>query len=282
MVLYLVICCVLLILILIMLKLYFTLKEPFTSPKDYSEIQDNDVIVLTYDTESIQTTKTGNLIAMLSKLGFPYIEVLGENDKWTGWSGRTIAYRDYLNSFPNKNAFILICDGRDVLPNTTYFNFRDILRKRYNGKIIFGVEKNCCTGYLNTPLYKTRHMATMRQIKETKSNFDTDAFYLNFGLAFGKVNDFITLFKTMNVNKKDFDDQAETAEMMVKTDAFELDYEEKLGANVHGYGDNFKFTYAQSPFLLEIERRNATPCFFHFPAHNKSYETVLEMTLNRY
>lgn len=258
--------------------------ETFTSPKDYSDLLNDDVLVLTYENEALDRTETRNLIRLLTKLDYPYIKIVGENETWNGWSGRARSYLAFLKSLKNKNSFICVCDGRDVLPNTTYTNFQNILKQRYNGTIIFGAENFCCTGFLDEPENKEQHKKQMIEIKNAKSSTDTDAYFLNFGLAFGKVNDFINLFESFDLNKKDFDDQAE-ASMMYTKGSFELDYDEILGCNVINRDGNpciEKFSSVSLPYILSLQRnqRNITPCFIHFPGENNCYQPVVDKINN--
>jgi hypothetical protein len=264
------------IFIVIVLSQY---KEDFTNitNNNINNISDDDVIILTYENESYESTKSNNLIRMLKKLGYPYVNIVGQNEIWNGWTGRTNAYRNFMDSIPNKNAYICVCDGRDVLPNTSYDNLKKVISESYNGKIIFGSETYCCTGFLETDAeLKSQHLERMKEIKKSKSDTKTDAYFLNYGLAFGKIKDFIRLFENLDVNKKDFDDQAEVALLFQNNDEVELDYDEKLGCNIAGIEDT-NLAYSMWPYLLIADRRNATPCFFHFPGKNAKYESALEL-----
>lgn len=243
-------------------------KEGFTT------LADDDIIVVTYENASIQNTQTHNLDFLLKYLGYKHVHYCGQNEIWQSWKGRLESYRSYLKSL-NRNYYVLLCDGRDVLANSTYSLFKEKAVALYNSsgkRIIFSAEKNCCTGHLNEEPTKRLHMRGMMEyMAGSRTTIETDHYYLNFGLAFGKANDFLQLFAMMqNKHNVAFDDQAEAAVLFQKYKVITLDYDEVIFANISG-NEICDLKVNNMSCLLRNNNFGTYPCFMHFPGKSECY-----------
>lgn len=264
--------------IIVAIASYFmtTAKSHQEGFENIKTMDPDDIMVLCYENEDIKTTNTHNLQFLLHFLNYKYVYFCGQNEIWTSWKGRLESYIKVLNSL-DRNVFIILCDGRDVLPNIRYPIFKERALAMYNStgrKVIFSAEKNCCTGHLGeNQALKAKHTQIMENyMAESFKVVSTDHMYLNFGLAFGKANDFLRLFALLeNKDKYDFDDQAEMAIAKQKFDAVTMDYDEILFSNL---SDNEKCNLQMNNLTCLLKNNNfgTYPAFIHFPGKNPCYK----------
>ena len=187
---YIIIISVILILLVIFLiyKNKKIIKEHFKTP-------DNKFIALVYENE--EDTSTTNLVKLFEKFDYNY-KIVGKNNKWEGWYGRTQEYLKQLNNL-DKESYVLICDGRDVLINQhfeVFFKKAVDMYNKYN-TIIFSSELYCCNGENHFPVEpntdnldnnKDIFMKFMKeQAYKVIPDYKYEFYYLNFGVMFGKV-----------------------------------------------------------------------------------------------
>jgi hypothetical protein len=238
---------------IILLGLLYKTKEPFN---------DTNFMAITYDNSSTQTN-TDNLKNLFELKGFNY-EIVGKNEAWNGWYGRLNAYLKKINTIDNKDYFILLCDGRDVLINE---NFDDFFTKatsiyyKNNNSIIFGAERHCCEGNagINNDYYKN----AMIQIGKPKTNYDY--YYLNFGLIFGKITDIKVLFEKLNIQPNDTDQSLMVMEYCKNPNKYHLDYNQELFTNNSG---ECKLIWDDNVKKYKNETTKTFPSFLHFPGKN--------------
>jgi hypothetical protein len=230
-----------------------------------------------YD-NNIKNKHVQNLLHQAKLLGFS-ITVVGDGDKWTGWYGRTIKYKEYISNL-HPETFVLLTDTRDVVLNNDYDSFIKKAKDYYysnSQKIIFNVDSICCLN-VRTPNAKST--------KTKKSNYIDDEYkpfmekrardlgikhryiYLNFGMQFGKAKDFLNLFDLMNIQPGD-DDQIVVFKLFFENPEFVvLDYnQEILGTSVTSYFiSNCVFKYSGTFFINTVT--NTQPSLIHTAAKN--------------
>jgi len=245
---------------------------------DEQNSPEDDIYVLSYDNENPHVTNTKNLIFLLHYFQFPHIKICGQGQPWTGWAGRMKSYISELSLFPNKSAYVVVCDGRDVLVNNTYSTFQTnalALYKEAGNKIIFGAERYCIFNYCNDV-----HKYIYRKYKVHQcGKYATEDFYLNFGLAFGQVSQFLSLFESFNTDKPKFDDQEECAVANEKEQQFFMDYKQIIFGNTFNTdGDcTLRVLYDKEDAILEFTKYNTTPAFMHFPGKDECYYAAMTM-----
>lgn len=271
------------VVLFILILLYCFLKE---RKKNRIIEHYKNFIVVTYDNKPYLETNTKNLIESIKKYNYNF-HILGENDLWTGWYGRFKSYQNYISTL-DKNEYVLICDGRDVLLNNQ--SSEEFMKKatslcNIDEKIIFGAERHCCCdiperyGRLpsmdNNETLKDVYKNFMeKQVYKDIPNYKYDYFYLNFGVFFGKVENILSMFSNLNMGKN-LDDQGMSYIYFYKNpETIYIDANQELIGN-NGHNDchlvleNNKFKNIKT---------NTYPVLLHFPGDgHKCYETVLKM-----
>jgi hypothetical protein len=246
------------IILIIIILFYLKYKTNFTDEVSF--------LAITYENE-INNKNTLNLLKMFENNNYKY-KLLGSGDIWDGWYGRLNSYLSFIKTIPDKDTFILICDGRDVIVNQEYSIFiKKALDIWNNGKIIIGTEKPCCTllnnpGYISnninttdlTPLkLKSIYKNNMEKRSTSNSKFD----YLNFGMLFGKCKDFIYLFELMDI-KPGQDDQSLVYKIYYDhPELFTPDFNQTLFSNA-SHRDNNEYKNAKDSELCFYEMKNGS------------------------
>jgi hypothetical protein len=207
----------------------------------------DEILVIAYDNNPYLSEIAGgslyNFVLGLEHYNYNYI-IIGNNQKWEGWTGRMMEYIKCLKLLPESQKLIM-SDARDVLINNTYDDFKKKFEK-YDGnnKIIFSTEVGCCVGpmwffkpgdkfkkstntslsfnYLKNTNYKHQgnkyipdtvkswinffdKLITKPDLKDLK-NLDWIFNYLNFGLHCGNCKLILDLYKLFDMQKGE-DDQ---------------------------------------------------------------------------
>ena len=256
-----------------------------------------NLIAITYDTDT-HNNEVNNLTKMFQKNNYKY-KVLGNGDVWNGWYGRSQAYITYMNTLDN-NKYVILCDGRDVVVNCSSHIFLQTafkLREKNGDKIIVGTEKGCCTGDLNN-IYRANNIPNnitnfqelyMEQQRQNSAKYNNYKFdYINFGLMFGKVDEFKNLFNVLNI-QPDQDDQALLHKHYYENpDLLYLDHNQELFSNSsYNYnrfdkpGDNLCYYEWDNEFkAFKNMISNTIPCIIHVPAKNwECYNSLIDKLL---
>ena len=190
-----------------------------------------------YD-NNIKNKHVQNLLHQAKILNFG-ITVLANGDKWTGWYGRTMKYKEYITTLhPEK--FVLITDARDVVLNNYYNSFITKAKEYYyyhSERIIFNVDP-VCTINNKSPNAKSTKVKTSNYIRREYKPFmekrarelgiKHNYRYLNFGMQFGKAKDFLNLFELMNIQPGD-DDQVLAIKLFFENpELVTLDYNQEI------------------------------------------------------
>ncbi len=266
------------ILILVIILLFYKNK------KDISEHfeNNNNFIALVYENE--ENTPTTNLVKLFEKFNYNH-KILGKNAKWEGWYGRTQEYLKELNNL-DKESYVLICDGRDVLINQHFDIFFKKAVEMYNkyNTIIFSSELYCCNGYDHFPVEKNNENFDnnkdifMKFMKEQAykiiPDYKYDYYYLNFGVMFGKVKDAINIFTSIEI-KPGQDDQGLTQRLFYRNpNILHLDYNQELFTNISYACD---FDWDEELKQYKLKKTNTYPSILHFPGkHFSCYDTIKE------
>ena len=259
----------------------------------FTKISEDNLLVLTYDTD-ISNTNVQNLVKLLDKNKYKY-KILGNNEEWNGWYGRLNSYIKFMQTL-NPDTYIILCDARDVLINQDSTSFISKASNEYKDKLILSSEPNCCSR-LDGP-YKDNYISAknkemnienalsiyinyMKSMALKKSG--QDYYYsLNFGLQFGKVKDFLKVFKLMNI-KPEQDDQSLVYKIFYEyPDLVELDYNNILFSNVHTAQINFSedFSWDDVNKSWIATKTGNTPAFIQTPAkYWDAYYLLLEKLL---
>ena len=112
---------------------------------------DVDFLAISYENDKNEI-HTSNLINTFKKFNYPY-KMVGYGEKWNGWYGRTMAYKNKLLEL-NPETYILQCDGRDVLINRSCKDLISTALKLCKNKIIVGTETWCFTGMASEKIQK--------------------------------------------------------------------------------------------------------------------------------
>lgn len=245
----------------------------------------HNFFLITYDNEPYYKTNTKNLVYSLNKFKYNYI-LLGENNIWRGWYGRFQSYFEQLSKM-DKEDYVLICDGRDVLINNQ--KPEEFLKKaeklcNLEKKIIFGAERHCCCHiperYGRFPSMKSNQNLSeiyknfmKKQVYKKFPDYKYDYFYLNFGLFFGKVKNILWMFSNLNMGKK-LDDQGMSYIFFYKyPEKIYVDSKQILFGN-NGHND-CDLEYYKGKFKNKIT--NTYPVFLHFPGYGElCYQKVLQ------
>lgn len=124
-------------------------KLPCYFREDFDE---KSILVIAYDNEPYLSAKAGgslyNFILGLNYFKYNYL-IIGNNQKWIGWTGRMYEYIECLGKLP-ENQRLIMSDARDVLINNTYETLLNkFIKKDGDKSIIFSTEFGCCVG----PMY---------------------------------------------------------------------------------------------------------------------------------
>lgn len=270
----------LIFLIIIIIIIIFLNKEPFGSSREVlGNLTNGDSSFewVVYD-NNIKNKHVQNLLHQAKILNFG-ITVLGDGDKWTGWYGRTMKYKEYITTLdPEK--FVLLTDARDVVLNDEYNSFIKKAKEYYyyySEKIIFNVDSDCCMD-IKTPNARSIKAKTSnyilgeyKQFMEKRANelgIKHRYKYLNFGMQFGKAKDFLKLFERMNLKPGD-DDQIVTVKLFFDNpDSVTLDYnQEILGTSLIAFRTtNCVFKYSGNFFTNTVT--NTQPSLIHTAGKN--------------
>jgi hypothetical protein len=268
------------LLILIILIIIFLNKESFGDSREVlGNLTNGDSSFewVVYD-NNIKNKHVQNLIHQAKLLNFG-ITVVGQGDKWTGWYGRTMKYKEYINTL-DPETFVLLTDARDVVLNNDYNSFIIKAKEYYyynSERIIFNVDSDCNINK-KTPNAKSNKAKTSNYIQgEYKPFMEKRArelginhryVYLNFGMQFGKAKDFLKLFELMNIQPGD-DDQVLALKLFFENpDLFFLDYnQELLGTALPAFiRSNCVFKYSGKFFTNTVT--NTQPSLIHTDAKN--------------
>lgn len=242
----------------------------------------NEILVLTYENEPIKKTNTKYLSFLLTYFNFPDFKICGQGDPWTGWSGRMKGYIAELRTIKDKHSFVVVCDGRDVLVNNSYETFKSNALNMYreaDNRIIFGAERYCIFEYCDDV-----HKFQMRKYKTKQCpDYDTEDYYLNFGLLFGQVGQLLTLFETFDILDESFDDQREAAMVNQRDQQFYMDYKQIIFGNTFNTdGDcTLAVLFDEEDAILEYTKYKTKPAFMHFPGKDACYYDALALMINQ-
>jgi hypothetical protein len=103
---------IIIISVILILLIIFLIYKNKKIIKEHFETN-NNFIALVYENED--DTPTTNLVKLFEKFNYNH-KIVGKNAKWEGWYGRTQEYLKELDKL-DKESYVLICDGRDVLIN---------------------------------------------------------------------------------------------------------------------------------------------------------------------
>lgn len=242
--------------------------------------------VITYDNKPYLETNTKNLIESIQKYNYNF-HILGENDLWTGWYGRFKSYQNYVSTL-DKEEYVLICDGRDVLLNNQ--SPQEFMKKatslcNIDKKIIFGAERHCCCSIPerygrfpsmnnNETLNDVYKNFMKKQVYKDIPNYKYDYFYLNFGVFFGKVENILSMFSNLNMGKN-LDDQGMSYIYFYKNpETIYIDANQELiGNNGH---EDCHLVFENN--IFKNIRTNTYPVLLHFPGNgHKCYDKVNKM-----
>lgn len=280
---------VLLVLVLLLLFLVFIINS---TTQRFTNMSTNNFLVLTYDND-INVPNVQNLVKLLDKNNYKY-KILGNGEKWNGWHGRLNTYIKFIETL-NPDTYLVVCDARDVLINENCETFITKAKKEYNNKLIFSTEPNCCTGLTgydeNTQNYisdKNKHMNSsnaigiykeyMRYIAVENSGQDYYC-YLNFGLQFGKVKDFLKIYKLMNIQPEQDDQSLAYKILYDHPELAELDYKNKLFSNANSERINFSedFIWDNNRSKWVVTKTGTIPSFIQTPGkYWEAYYLLLE------
>lgn len=257
---------------IILFVLLFVLFLKMVVMTTYTDgFQQKECHIFIYD-NSTTTTRTKNLEILLSKLNYPY-KIVGKGEEWKGWYGRWNTYIDEINKIEDKDAYVCLLDGRDVLITQPYSEFIKKATNQYEDKIIVGAEEHCCNignEFENRENDKERHNY-VNDIKTYFQNINPDKsnkyHYVNFGTLFGKCKDFIQINEIMNM-RPGYDDQGTFIQRIMekKIQNYQLDYKHNI----------FSVLFELPKWDKETqnyynEHTNTFPSIFHFPAKTGIY-----------
>lgn len=237
----------------------------------FSEQQVGCVVVI-YE-NSTKPTRTQNMVKLLQHFHYPY-RIVGTGDDWNSWYGRFTKYLETLETIDD-DTYVLLSDGRDVLPNEEYSVF---LKKAVNmcsrkgGAVVFNSEKHCCNvgkEFEGSSEERKIYVDELKAYFEKISPDDTPHKYLNFGMIFGKCHDIKEMFYLMNM-MPEYDDQGLITQMIKeqKFTHYYLDY----------YNELFVAMFAEPKWDEDrrgfvVPENQAFPSFFHFPGKTQWYES---------
>jgi len=269
------------------LTFYFNIKYSCESFTNFTPKQNLDInlIAITYETDT-NNNEVNNLTKLFEKNNYKY-KVLGNGDVWNGWYGRSQAYINYINTL-DADTYVILCDGRDVLvnqPSNIFLQTALKIRKTHGNKVIVGTEKGCCTGNLDN-IYRANNIPNnitnfqelyMEQQRQNSAKYNDYKFdYINFGLMFGKVDEFKKLFNILDV-QPDQDDQALLHKIYYENpDILYLDHNQELFSNSSYNFNRFDkpgdemcyFHWDNDLKVVKNTITNTVPCIIHIPAKN--------------
>jgi hypothetical protein len=216
-------------------------------------------------------------------------KVVGVGKEWTGWYGRFTEYSLFLKNI-HPDTFVLITDARDVVINENYSKFIKKALREYSkkpGTVICGTEQNCCTKDPNNSLRSSKisnditdHIQEYKRFMELKAGNNYYK-YIQFGLLFGKANDFLKLFSIMDLKPGD-DDQTMLYKLFYEDDTIlNLDYSGILFSNAPSLDNEsdtcyYDWNYWNNAFRNTIT--NNIPSLIQTPG---SYWSCYDMLLSK-
>jgi hypothetical protein len=260
----------------------------------FTNMSNIDFLVLTYDND-VNNTNVQNLVKLLDKNKYKY-KILGNGENWNGWHGRLNSYIKFMETL-NSDTYLVVCDARDVLVNEDSESFITKAKKEYNNKLIFSTEPNCCTilrgenkqNYISN---KNKDMNPENAFNIYKEYMKSKALeisgqdyycYLNFGLQFGKVKDFLKVYKLMNIQPGQDDQTLAYKIFYDHPELVELDYKNVLFSNTHTIKINFSedFNWDSNLNKWVVTRTGTTPGFLQTPnKYWEAYYLLLEKLSN--
>ena len=220
-----------------------------------------DLKVLTVSTKEISSKKREKWERTAKHFGYNY-EILGTDQKWTGWKGRTKLYVERLKSVKEK--YVLLMDSNDI-----FFcgSSQELMDKFLSSKqdLIIGGEVNFY--YVNGNFPENEVKKELDKLKQSPHA------YPNGGCIIGKTSEILKL-KQSHLNHED--DQAACFETIFsnKTKSIGpklvIDYETKLIGNipkVPGVETN-RFEFDAKLKRYKSIDSGEYPCILHFSGSN--------------
>lgn len=180
--------------------------------------------LITVETED--TTTLAYLNATAERFGWP-LTVLGHNTSFEGRGTKTFEMYKYLKTLPHRDVAVLI-DGRDVLVNGSPEDFWANFSVMHKDKVIISAEAQCCPH--GEPYVTNAAAEWMYSEAKAKNRLMTP--FLNMGMAAGKVSALLQFYPFGMVNLTHIDQNAASLYWHAHPHLAQLDYDEKLFANI--------------------------------------------------
>ena len=274
-------------LVLLLMLLFFIING---TTQRFTNNSMDQLLVLTYD-NNVNEPNVQTLLKLLDKNKYKY-KILGNGENWNGWYGRLNSYIKFMETL-NPDTYLVLCDARDVLVTENSETFITKAKKEYKNKLIFSTEPNCCTlldgenkqNYIsekNKDMNLENALSIYKEYMKSKALeiSGQDYYYsLNFGLQFGKVKDFLNVFKMMNIQPGQDDQTLAYKIFYDHPELVELDYKNVLFSNTHTLKINFSEDYNFDNNIKKwvVTRTGTTPSFIQTPSkYWEAYYLLLE------
>ena len=201
--------------------------------------------VVTLSTDSGNATM--NWVHGAKKLGYNFT-LLGQGQKWGGWSWRTKQYIAAIEKLPT-NTLVLVVDTNDVLlcrgPRSLYRAYK----AAGNPLLMFGGEPTCCVGKFEaTKMNGERH----RAINTIDARLPMNRWkFPNAGCIMGARD---TVLNALRRVQEEPDDQAGHLEHYLKDERYlEIDWQHRIVGNVNRPGMLFCVTTSMADDADSVE-----------------------------
>ena len=239
-----------------------------------------------------------NFKRSLTKFGWDY-EIVGEKEKFEGWSWRTKLYIKTLQNLmndPNKPDIVFLVDANDLLfiqSPSAFLKKWEILSQSH--KVYVSGENACCPGEFENPFKRNPFLKSYLD-KDHVKNIKGINIFPNAGCIFGELKSTIDLL----IKNQDAEDDQIGLTKIFHDDpnAFGIDSEQTVAASL-GSGQNlpllirkvlqsryfnepdsdtfynYSFVKNDNEVFLQWDRNKDQPILIHFPGKNfKDYNKI--------